>query len=308
MGVGSGYGKVILFNEHFVVHGIPAIAAGVGLSTDASVRRWAGEELRVIDQRKGTEGYSESKKEQQKEAIERILKEMGIDPKENPLEIRVGGSLPTYSGIGASAANCVAIARAVSDQFGLECSDERINEIAYEAEKAYAGTPSGIDNTVATYGGLIWFKRGEKPVIEKLSVKRPFEIVMGNTGKVADTKAVVEGVRERKERFPEGYNPIFRASKELVGEARKALEDCDLNEVGKLMNDNHKLLQRIEVSSKELDYLVELARKNGALGAKLTGGGVGGCMVALTPGKDLQERVAGAIEREGYEVLRTRIG
>jgi mevalonate kinase len=308
MGKGSGNGKVILFNEHFVVHGIPAIAAGIGLTTDASVIPWNGKGIRIIDQRKGTKGYSEAKQEQQKDAIERILKELGIDSKKNPLEIKLGGTLPTFSGIGASAANCVAIARAISDQFNLRYSDERINEVAYEAEKAYAGTPSGIDNTAATYGGLLWFKKGEQPTIEKLKVKQPIEIVMGNTGIVANTKAVVAGVKERKERYPKKYESIFKASEELVWKARKALETYDLSAVGKLMNKNHELLQAIEVSSKELDYLVNLARENGALGAKLTGGGVGGCMVALTLGKDLQEKVAKAIEQDGFEVLRTRIG
>jgi mevalonate kinase len=306
MGKGSGYGKVILFNEHFVVHGIPAIVAGIGLTTDATVAPWSGKGLRIIDERKGTEGYSEAKREQQKEAIERILREMGIDLEQN-VEIKLGGTLPTFSGIGASAANCVAFARAISAQFNLGCSDERINEVAYEAEKAYAGTPSGIDNTAATYGGLLWFKKGEQPFIERLKVKQPIEIVMGNTGVVANTKAAVAGVRERKERFPEKYGKIFKKAEELAWKAREALEAYNLSEVGELMNKNHELLQAIEVSSKELDYLVNLAREKGALGAKLTGGGLGGCMVALTPGKDLQEKIARAIEHEGFEVLRTRI-
>ena len=90
--------------------------------------------------------------------------------------------------------------------------------------------------------------------------------------------------------------------------ARKALEEFDLTKVGRLMNENHRLLQEIEVSCKELDYLVNLAREQGAFGAKLTGGGGGGCIVALTPGKDLQEAVATAIEQQGFKVLRTKIG
>jgi mevalonate kinase len=278
------------------------------LTTDATVTPWSGKELRIIDERKGSKGYSEAKREQQKEAIERILRETGMDLEQNPLEIELGGSLPTFSGIGASAANCVAISRAISDQFNLGYSDEKINKIAYEAEKAYAGTPSGIDNTVATYGDLIWFKKGKQPIIERLKVRQPIEIVMGNTGIVANTKAAVAGVKERKKRYPEKYGKIFKKAEELVWKAREALEAYNLSKVGKLMNKNHKLLQAIEVSSKELDYLVNLTRENGALGAKLTGGGLGGCMVALTPGKDLQEKVARAIEHESFEVLRTRIG
>jgi mevalonate kinase len=94
----------------------------------------------------------------------------------------------------------------------------------------------------------------------------------------------------------------------LVYAGRKALEDFDLKKVGSLMNENHILLQEIEVSSKELDYLVELARNDGSFGAKMTGGGGGGCILALTPGNNLQEKVALAIEKEGFEVLKTRIG
>lgn len=308
MGKGSGFGKVILFNEHFVVYGIPAIASAINLTTDAIVKPYEGEEIRINDLRKGTAGYSKSKLEHQKEAIKRILKSMGVELAKNNFEITLSGNLPTFSGIGASAANCVAIARAISDELNLGLSDERINEIAYEGEKAYAGTPSGIDNTAATYGGLIWFQRGKINVIERLKLQKPVEIVMGNTGIVADTKAVVAGVKERKEKKPELYEKIFKDAEELVYKARKAVESYDLETVGECMNENHELLQAIEVSCKELDFLVNLAREYGAFGAKLTGGGRGGCMVALTPGKKLQENVASAIEKEGYEVLRTTIG
>jgi mevalonate kinase len=200
----------------------------------------------------------------------------------------------------------VAIARALSDEFGLDFSDDRVNEIAYEGERAYHGTPSGVDNTAATYGGLLWFVRGRP--IQRISIRRPVEIVMGNTGLVANTEAAVAGVRERKQKYPEKYNKIFKEAEELAHIARKALVDYDLRAVGKLMDENHRQLQAIEVSCKELDFLVELARANGAYGAKMTGGGLGGNIVALTPGKDLQDRVARAIKKEGFDALMTRIG
>jgi mevalonate kinase len=115
-------------------------------------------------------------------------------------------------------------------------------------------------------------------------------------------------VKERREKEPEKYEKIFAQSRELAGKAREALEIYDLSTLGQYMNENHELLQQIEVSSNDLDFLVEVARKNGALGAKMTGGGLGGYMVALTPGKELQEKVAKAIEQEGFEALRTSIG
>jgi mevalonate kinase len=134
------------------------------------------------------------------------------------------------------------------------------------------------------------------------------EIVMANTGIVANTEKAVAGVRERKQKNPEKYDKIFKEAEELAYMARKALSDYNLRTVGELMNKNHQQLQAIEVSNKELDSLVELAYENGAFGAKMTGGGLGGNIVALTPGRGLQDQVARAIKKEGFEVLMTRIG
>jgi mevalonate kinase len=309
MGKGSGFGKVILFGEHFVVHGVPGIVSAIDSTADAEVKK-TEKGLVIKDERKGSKGYAEEKRLQQIESIERMLETMGLDPK-TPLNIWLGGTLPGFSGLGASAASSVAIARAISEELKLKLSDEKINQIAYEAEKAYAGNPSGIDNTAATYGGLLWFKKnmtGGANTIAKLSIQDPVEIIIGSTGIVANTKAMVAGVAERKKRNPEKYNLLFRQAEELAFTAKKALQTFDLKRVGELMNENHRLLQEIEVSCKELDQLVDLARKQGAFGAKLTGGGGGGCMTALTPTRTLQEKIAVAIEKEGYEVLRTKIG
>jgi len=310
MGRGSGFGKTILFGEHFVVHGVPGIASAVDSAADATIKK-AAKGINVTDERTGAKGYAEKKKLQQLESIERMLTAMNLDPKKAAMDIWLGGNLPGFSGLGASAASSVAIARAIAEEFNLVLSDEKINDVAYEAEKAYAGNPSGIDNTAATFGGLIWFKKNlgsGSNEIEQLSIHEPVEIVIGNTGIVANTKAMVAGVGERKEQNPKKYGAIFGQAESLAHEGRKALEEFNLRKVGSLMNENHRLLQKIEVSCKELDYLVELARKKGAFGAKMTGGGGGGCMLALTPEKDLQEKVASAIENEGLEVLRTKIG
>jgi len=311
MGRGSGFGKVILFNEHFVVHGIPGIVSAMDSTADSGVKKIDKGGIIVRDERKGSKGYAEKKKLQQKESIVRMLEAMGLNPKQISLDIWLGGNLPGFSGIGSSAASSVAIARAMAEEFGMNLSDEKINEIAYEAEKAYAGNPSGIDNTAATFGGLIWFKKNLEDgpnTIERLNIKEPVEIIIANTGVVADTKKMVLGVAERKKKYPEKYNPLFKQAEELVFEARKLLEEFDLKRVGELMNESHTLLQGIEVSCKELDHLVNLCREQGAYGAKMTGGGGGGCMTALTPGKELQEKVADAIEKEGFKVLRTKIG
>jgi len=299
MGKGSGFGKVILFGEHFVVHGVPGTVSAIDSTADAEVKKSING-ITIKDERKGSKGYADEKRAQQLESIDRILKAMGMEPK-----------TMSFSGLGASAASSVAIARAIAEEYGKKLSDERINEIAYEAEKAYAGTPSGIDNTAATFGGLLWFKKnmsGGANTITKLRIREPVEIVIGSTGVVANTKAMVEGVADRKRKHPEKYDLLFEQAEALALIGRKALQEYNLKKVGELMNENQSLLQEIEVSHEKLDHLVNITRNQGAYGAKLTGGGGGGCMVALTPGKELQERVAKAIENEGCEVLRTRIG
>ena len=309
MGKGSGFGKVILFGEHFVVHGVPGIVSAIESSTEAAVKK-TGNDIIIKDERKTAKGYSQEKKLQQLESIDRMLKKMGIS-KEIALEIWIGGTLPGFSGLGASAASSVAIARATAEEMNMRLRDEQINSIAYEGEKAYAGTPSGIDNTASTFGGLIWFKKDPQENsnnIENLHISEPIDIIIGSSGIVANTKTMVEGVAERKRKNPDKYNELFRQAEELAFAGKRALLEFDLKEVGNLMNDNHRLLQQIEVSHNVLDHLVEIARKQGAYGAKLTGGGGGGCMTALTPGETLQNRVAKAIRKEGYEVLITRIG
>ena len=310
MGKGSGFGKTILFGEHFVVHGVAGIASAVDSVVNAKVKK-TQKGINITDERTGAKGYAEKKKLQQLESIERMLIAMNMDPKKVAIDIWLGGNLPGFSGLGASAASSVAIARAIAQEFKLDLSNEKINSIAYEAEKAYAGNPSGIDNTAATFGGLIWFKKNlitGSNEIEQLKIPEPVEIVIANTGIVANTKAMVAGVAERKEKNPKKYDVFFKQAEELAIEGKVALQVFNLRKVGSLMNKNHHLLQEIEVSCKELDFLVELARKKGAIGAKMTGGGGGGCILALTPGEILQEKVACAIENEGNEVLRTKIG
>jgi mevalonate kinase len=307
-GHGIGFGKAILFNEHFVVYGIPSIVSAIGNYTTAKIEPFDKPGFILSDKRPATPKYKEEKLSQQKESFELMFKKMGLDLSEEGVCITLDGNLYAASGIGASAASCVAVARALNEYFNMAFSDEEINEIAYEGEKGYHGTPSGVDNTASTYGGLIWFQKGEKDIIDRIVLTNPIEIVIGNTGKVTDTKVVVEGVKQRKEMNPKKYEEVFNRAENIAYLAKRAIHDGALQDVGKLMNENHKLLQQIEVSSRELDFLVSVAREAGAFGAKLTGGGLGGNMLALTPGKELQNKVATAIEKEGFQTIKTVIG
>ncbi len=307
LSIGNGYGKSILYNEHFVVYNIPAIVSAIGMKTTATI--YQSDRFQLVDERLETLGYKKEKQDHQKQSLQNMFKAMKLTPEQTKVKIMLLGDLVAASGIGASAASCVAIARALNNYYHLELSNEEINQVAYEGEKGYHGDPSGIDNTAATYGGLIWFQRTSGgSIMEKIKIKKPVEIVIGNTGKIANTKKAVEGVRQRKENHPEKYEDLFDEAEKLVYEARKALENFDLRETGRLMNENHRLLQEIEVSSKELDLLVNTALDTGAFGAKLTGGGLGGNMIALTPSKELQKKVANVIEKKGFKTLKTVIG
>jgi mevalonate kinase len=326
LATGSGYGKVILFGEHFVVYGLPAIASAIADSTVADVFHsgdrkgksgvpkpgvfvMRGEGWTLHDARPETPGYKAEKAEEQKKSIDLMLAFLKVDTKKTPLDIHLGGELKAASGVGASAASCAAIARALSDLLDLKLSDAQVNEVAHEGEKGYHGTPSGIDDTAATYGGLFLFKKAQpKNMVELIRTEKPLEIVMGNTGMTASTSEVVAGVRERKDKDPQKFERLFKEAEGLVMDSREALEAGDIPKIGGLMNLNHRLLQDIGVSNDKLETLVGIARKECAPGAKITGTGKGGYMVALTPGKELQEKVAKAMEKAGFAALRTSIG
>lgn len=307
---GYGFGKVILFGEHFVVYDLPGIAGGIDKKTTAEPEESDEPGLHVIDDRPAVEGYKEGKAEQFRESLEHIKGAIpGVDWAEQGVRITLGGDLIGASGVGASAASCAAIARAIGEQFSLNLSDEDVNRIAHEGEKGYHGNPSGLDDTCATYGTLITFQRdpgGNK--IEKLELDDRVELVMANTGIPVDTKAVVAGVRERKEKNPEGFRGMFDEYAAVYGNALSALKAGDWERVGVLMDQNQELLRRIGVSHPKLEELIETAKGSGAYGAKLTGGGAGGYMVALTPGEGLQDGVAAALEEKVDIVLKTGVG
>ncbi len=300
MGIGSGKGKTILFGEHFVVYGLPALAAGIAAETTAKLTRVRSFGHTLVDNRPEMPGYKKEKYEEQKTSLENILKYLNIDTTRMGFQIDLGGDLVCASGIGASAASCVAIVRALNDEFKLGLNDEQVNEAAYEGEKGYHGTPSGLDNTASTYGGLVWFERdlsGGPPKFKRLKLDKAMHLVIASTGITASTKVVVGDVKAKKDADPDWFETIAQEYTQLVHDAKESLIKLDTDKVGKLMNRNHELLQQLIVSCKELDELVKIARENGAVGAKMTGTGRGGNMIALAPDESTAEKIAVALER-----------
>ncbi|MFX1446863.1 MAG: mevalonate kinase [Promethearchaeota archaeon] len=311
MGIGRGFGKTILFGEHFVVYGLPAIASALGSYTTAEVKVVKGKGWEVNDQRPATSGYKEKKHDEAMQAIQNVIEYMNIDVSCQKLEITFSGDLIAASGVGASAAQATSLARAINENFTLMWDDEKINKAAYEGEKAYHGTPSGIDNTASTYGGLIWFVKnlnGGKNKIEILNSGKKMPLVIANTGITASTIEVVADVRKLKEANPEKFEKKFNDYYTLAIKAKVALLEGDAISIGKLMNQNHKLLQEITVSGEVNDKLVETSLKNGALGAKMTGTGRGGLVIALAENEEIQNNIANAINAEGFDAWKTLIG
>jgi mevalonate kinase len=309
MGKGSAFGKTILIGDQFVLWEIPAIVSAISFETVAEVERIEGGGWILEDNRVEVPGYKAKKKEQQIESINRILEVMNIDIEETPIKITFGGTLLAGSGVGASAASCVSLARALNDEFKLGYTIDQINQVGWEGEHAYHGLPSGVDNTASTYGGLLLYqiKEGEKR-FERISVPKPLDLVLANSGVTSDTSTLRGAVMAQERKDSQLFATRLKTITDQVYQMRRSLEAGDWAGVGAVMTENHKILIDMGLSHEKLVYLCNIALEHGALGAKLTGGGRGGYMIALTPGKDLQDAVASAFEKEGYKVIRATIG
>ena len=309
MAKGTGFGKTILIGDQFVLEEVPAIVSAISFETLATVERIAGDGWILEDNRIEVPGYKEKKKEQQVRSINRILELMNIDVKKNPIKITFGGTLLAGSGVGASAASCVSLARAINSEFNLGYSIEEINRVAWQGEFPYHGIASGVDNTASTYGGLLLFKLIHgKQYFEKIRTPKSFEIVLANSGITANTALLDEVTEKQKKDDPELFTSRLKIITTQAYDMKQALEANNLDTVGKIMSNNHKILTDMQFSHETLDYLCRLALEKGAWGAKVTGGGRGGYMVALTPGEKLQDTVASAFDKEGYKLIRATIG
>jgi mevalonate kinase len=214
--------------------------------------------------------------------------------------LTIRSTIPIASGLGSGAAVATAFVRALSSFVGHVLKQDEISQLVFEVEKIHHGTPSGVDNTVVVYGQPVMFTPGLP--IERLSVAAPISLLIGDTGIRTSTRVVVEDVRRRWEQQPARYDALFDQIGEIVGEARRAIEAGDVDELGPLMNKNQELLMELGVSSAQLDELVDVARFAGALGAKLSGAGRGGNVIALVE-EDCAPDVEVALRDSGAETV-----
>src|SRR5690606_28925991 len=261
-----------------------AIAAPIPLTIKALVED-CDEGIHLLIPRWGVE-YQLARNPADRRSFERpagvVLDQLGLSNR--AMRIEVFPEVPRSMGLGGSAAMAVAIVRALDKHFRLGLTDAEVNALAFESEKVAHGNPSGLDNTLACYAKPLVFRPGDPPLVEPLNIREPIPAVIGMSGYEGLTAKTVGRVREAWQQDPKLYERIFDQIDSLTLRGVQAVQDNDLHTLGELMNICHGMLNALQVSTPELEQLVDIARENGALGAKLTGGGGGGSIVAIADG------------------------
>ena len=305
----GGHGKIILLGEHAVVYGRHAIAAPLPLAIQAHVER-GGDGVQLIIPRWGVEQRLHRTAEKQhsfEKSLAMIFGTLGLG--NESMRIEIFPNVPRAMGLGGSAAIAVATIRALDRCFGIGLDDERVNELAFECEKIAHGTPSGIDNTLSVYGQTMLFRAGDAPLRRVIEIERPVQLVVGISGIESLTAATVARVRKAREAHPKLYEEIFDQIDSLVLQGVDALAGHDLETLGELMNVCQGLLNAMQVSSWELEEMIQIARRHGALGAKLTGGGGGGSIIALCPDEaGAADRIESGLRESGYQAMQITVG
>ncbi len=303
----SAPGKVILFGEHAVVYGRPALAVPVSQVRATAIIEPSppGSGLTIFAPQIGKcISLATAPQDEPLSFAARLTLER-LHAGEPDAVLTVSSTIPVAGGLGSGAAVSTALVRALAAFLGFEPENAWISELVFEVEKIHHGTPSGIDNTVIAYEQPVYFRRGH-PVL-RLYAGAPFTLIIGDTGIRSLTKEVVGDVRRAWESQRAHYETLFDRIGELAEQACNAIEVGDIRALGVLMDENHALLARLGVSSPELDLLVETARAAGALGAKLSGAGRGGNMVALVE-EDTAAGIMEALKQAGaVNVIRTRV-
>lgn len=307
MTTASAPGKIILFGEHAVVYGRPALAIPV-TQVHADVEIRASDSTGILIHAPSIHLHADLNALPSDHPVASVIHNFLFLSRVSPfpnLNISITSTIPVASGLGSGAAVTVALVRALSSHLNYSMTDEDVNAFAYEIEKLHHGTPSGIDNTVVTYAKPVYFLKGQP--IEIFKVGSPFTIVIGDTGISAPTKESVADVRKLWDADKMKWEGVFDEVGEIAKAAKEKIETGDWRLLGELMDRNHELLQEITVSSPELDRLAEAARRAGAAGAKLSGGGRGGNMIALAEPEKADDISSALISAGAKNTIITRV-
>ncbi len=276
----SAPGKIILFGEHAVVYGEPSLVAAIDKRVRVKVAR-ASNKTRIRSNLSVKDDYRYVKK-----AVELVFDNLS---KKCHLDIDIKSEIPVAAGLGSSAAVSVATILAVSKLLDGELTKKEIAELGHRTELYVQGAASPTDTAIATYGGVLYVQPKKKKYTR---INAALPLIIGYTGIERSTKVLVENVRLLREKNPAIVDPLIRGIGRITKEAKMRLQRGE--DVGELMNINHGLLEALGVSTEQLSRAVHAARQAGATGAKLTGAGGGGCMIALAPSN--RSAVAEAIE------------
>lgn len=299
-------GKVILFGEHAVVYGRPAIAVPVTqVQARVDIEAASGGLTIIAADQNQTHDYASLDSKHPLATIIRLTLEALQVSTPPSATIKITSSIPIASGLGSGAAVSTALARALAAFYGQALPNQAISDLVYQVEKIHHGTPSGIDNTVIAYAQPVYFIR--EKVLEPFSVPVPFRLVIGDTGVASPTRLAVGDVRVAWQAQPALFERLFDACGQIADQARQRIETGNPAGLGDLMTQNQALLREMTVSSPELDRLVAAASAAGAWGAKLSGGGRGGNMIALV-NSDTEATVTQALYQAGAKnVIATTI-
>jgi len=308
---GSAFGKVILLGEHAVVYGVPAIVVGIdrGATARAAAPDKVGAQGASSELVLRAEGREQSltvlpdATSDLARAFSALLEACAVTA---AVRVEAATELPAAAGLGCSAALAVAIVRALDAWLERPAASlEETIERAMAWEKVFHGNPSGIDATAAARGGCLLYERNHGGArMHELQLSTPLTLAIGHTGIPSTTRAMVEHVARLRERRPDLVEKSFDGIRSLVNNARLALEANDVVGLGRLMDLNQMLLSGLMLSTEEIEAMCRIAREAGALGAKLTGSGGGGCVVALV--ENDAEPVLAGWDKAGFRSFSTR--
>ncbi|WP_163193053.1 mevalonate kinase [Clostridium thermarum] len=289
------HSKIILIGEHAVVYGYPAIALPFPLKVRCTIEKTNGPIIFDSSFYKGKVDDLPVKIKGLGLCIEKTIQHLS-QPFEG-LKISIDSSIPLGRGLGSSAATAVALVRAIFSFYKQNLSERELFSLVEVAETCAHGKPSGIDMAAVSSEGPIWFRKGEEKVY--LKTGKPLYIVVGDTGRVGDTRTAVENVRKKYLLEPESVKRSLKSMERIADAAKDALQEGNLTLLGALMDSNQEELKTLGVSDFGLDSLIAAAKHAGALGAKLTGGGQGGCMIALAAGLEQAAVISKELKKAG---------
>lgn len=295
-GVAEAPGKVIVSGEHFVVHGAEAVAAAIERKVRAEATR--SDRLLLSAPVSGPLALGPARK-----VVESLYASMGAEPR---VSISVSSTLAPGAGLGSSAAAMVAVAGAASALEGWGLEGMRLAEAGLVGERLVHGNPSGIDTAASAMGGVIAFRRGEPP--RALRLGSPLALLVVYSGARRSTGALIKRVGEERASHPSLFGGLCEGASMVSGLCEDALGDGDARALGLLMTYSHAVLGRVGASTAALDGLVDLCLSLGCLGAKLTGAGGGGSVLAVPPpGRAAAEGVVSKLRSRGYDAFLTRV-